>query len=172
MLDSYKVRNCWIIKKQINVKLAIYRNLPVGKEKDVHYEFRQNLTKDRPYLVIELVDLATGEEIFLILTITTQEKASWVKFGPIKCACLDSFSYLSLNTKFFIAKEFIKIYGINLTKKKFPDHRCLSDPEYLLLWEALEEYWKERKGRKLFLFELGLQKNISQVKKIKEKYNH
>jgi hypothetical protein len=167
MLDGYKVKNCWITKRQINIKLAIYRNLPAGEKKDVHYEFRQNLVKKRPYLVIELVDLVTREEVFLILTVTTQEKASWTKFGPIKCPCLDSFSYLNLNTKFIISKEFAQIYGFNLTRKRIATHRCLSDDEYLLLWEALEEYWKARKGRKLFLFELGLKKNISQIKSIK-----
>lgn len=167
MLDDYEVKSCWITKWRINVKLAIYRNLPVGEKKDVHYEFRQNLTKNRPYLVIELVDLVTQEEIFLILTVTTKEKASWTKFGPLKCACLDSFSYLNLNTRFFISKKYAQVYGFNLTKKKISNHRCLSDAEYLLLWEALEEYWKARKGRKLFLFELGLQKNINSTQKEK-----
>lgn len=88
MLDNYEFKNYWIIKQQINVNLAIYRNLLIGDKKDVYYEFRQNLAKKRPYLVIELIDLVTGEEIFLILIITTQDKASWAKFGPIKCACL------------------------------------------------------------------------------------
>lgn len=170
MTDDYEIRSCWIFKKQINAKLTIYRNLPNGKEKDIHYDFHQNLAKNRPYLVIELVDLVTKEEIFLILTITTKEKASWAKFGPIKCDCLDDFSYPNLNTKFLIAKEFAQTYGFNLTREKLPTHQCLSDPEYLLLWEALEEYWKEKKGRKLFLFELGLRKNVKKAKKRTVKY--
>jgi len=90
--------------------------------------------------VIELVDLVTREEIFLILTVTTQDKVSWAKFGPIKCACLEAFSYLSLNTKILLSKKFAQVYGFNLTKKKLSPHRCLSFEEYLLLGESLTEY--------------------------------
>jgi len=111
----------WIIYEKLDTKLSIYLNLPVNEEKDIHYIFKQDLTKKRYYLILIESSPLNKEKVFLILTISSKEKPSWGKFGPIRCSCLPAESYIILNTKFLISQKFAQERAINLEVKKV-DH--------------------------------------------------
>ena len=146
------IRNHWIVYEKLDIFLAIYVNLPASEEKDIRYVFRQDLTKKRYYLVLEM-----EEQNFLILTISSKEQPTWAKFGPIKCPCLKEDSYLILNTKILLAQKFANKYGIKLEKKKLT-HSCLTNQQLINLPKALEVYWR-LKNQKLYLIELGINRN-------------
>jgi hypothetical protein len=80
-----------------------------GKDKkEVKHYFKQNLDKNRPYLIIE-----ESKDKLLVLTLTKTkedknkkekgENPSFGRFGPLKCPCLTIDTYVILNTKIFLA---------------------------------------------------------------------
>jgi hypothetical protein len=176
---SYAFKNHWIIFREINTFISIHVNLlPEKPTKGLVKEqiFEQDLNKDRPYLIIE-----ESEKYFLILTLTTndgeefeenkknrEDKPSFERFGPISCCrCLSKETYVRLETKIFIAREFVnKSYSfLDLeTKNNKIKHQCLSEKQYLDLREALDIYWNT-KNEQLITIELGMDSKLKDKRK-------
>ncbi|CAI2189708.1 9844_t:CDS:2 [Funneliformis geosporum] len=111
--------------------------------------FELDLNKGRPYFAIE-----ENEKYLLVLTLTTNDeekpkknkkdregKPSFSRFGPIKCDCLSEETYIRLETKIFITREFIKDSKLELfARNNKINHQCLSEPQYLELRETLDAY--------------------------------
>lgn len=170
----------WIIFRKLDTRIFIYHNrLTSENKKEIKEEFKQDLNKDRPYLIIE-----EDEKKLLILTVTTdnedekeenkkdkEDKPSFGRFGPIKCPCLDCDSYVRLDTKIFATWEFIyksKSYLDLFTKNNKKEHRCLSESQFLGLREALDAYW-DKENRQLIIIELGKESEPKGREKIKRK---
>jgi len=176
---SHTFKNHWIIFRELNTLISIHVNLLPQKPTNSLVKdqiFKQDLNKDRPYLIIE-----ENEKYFLILTLTTNDgeefeedkksrenKPSFERFGPISCYhCLSEETYVRLETKIFVTKEFIdKSYSfLDLsTKNNKIEHQCLSKEQYLDLREALDIYWNA-KNEKLITIELGMDSKIKNKRK-------
>ena len=175
MLQTFKKH--WIIFRKLDTIISIHVNLPpdkITKDQNKEQVFKQDLTKDRPYLIIE-----EDEENLLILTLTTnseeeieenkkdkEDKPSFRKFGSIKCDCLDFDTYAILDTKIFASWEFVRKFPLNLDSKL--KHQCLPPEQFLELMENLGTYWN-RANRKLISIELGTNPEPKKRRKIKRK---
>ena len=147
----------------------------VTESKDKEQIFEQDLTKKRPYLIIKI-----DEKNFLIFTLTTNDqdgeenekdkkekenKPSFSRFGPIRCDCLDSETYIILHTKIFVTQEFAKkLFNLRLEKNDNKDHNCLSPEKFQKLGEDLETYWN-KENMKLITIKLGMLKDEKEAKK-------
>lgn len=165
-MSQHLFKNHWIVFRKVWTKILVYTTIFKGKKKktvDKKKEFRQILEVSRPFLIIE-----EDEDNFLVLTLTKhsedkeeeeendEEEKPFLKRFWIKCDyCLTLDSYVRLETKILMSRDFVKFYSLELKEDNWVEHQCLSEAQFLELRKALDIYWS-KKNKRLTLVKLGM----------------
>ncbi|MCE8158927.1 MAG: hypothetical protein I3270_00365 [Candidatus Moeniiplasma glomeromycotorum] len=173
-MPQHLFKNHWIVFRKVWTRIFFYTTILKGKNKKVvdrKREFKQILNVSRPFLVIE-----EDKDNFLVLTMTRhpkekeeededdwedseeeekEEKPSWGRFW-VKCdRCLTWDSYVRLETKILMSRNFVEFYSLRLKEDNRIEHQCLNESRFLELRKALDVYWSEE-NNKLTLVKLGI----------------